>query len=97
MKSTFKIIWTDEAVQGLKNTINQIEINWPQKEVVNFSRLLDKQLKLLQKTRASAPIWINPKTFVSVLSPGKQHFTTKLRRKLFICSLYSTAGRILRN
>ena len=57
MKGTFKIIWTDEALQGLKQTIKQIELNWSQKEVSNFSRLLDKQIELIKENPGIYPYY----------------------------------------
>jgi len=55
MKNIYKIIWTDEAVRGLKRTIKQIEIKWSQKEISNFSKLLDKQLEIIQKNPGIFP------------------------------------------
>ena len=48
MKSTYKIIWTEEAINGLKDTVNYLEQRWTQKELNSFSRLLDKQLIIIK-------------------------------------------------
>lgn len=44
MRNTYKIIWTDEALNNLKAIINYLELNWSLKEIKKFARLLDKQL-----------------------------------------------------
>ncbi|MFV0591418.1 MAG: type II toxin-antitoxin system RelE/ParE family toxin [Draconibacterium sp.] len=47
MKSTFKLVWSDEAIQNLKNIIDYLEQNWTKKEIQKFVRLLDKKLQLI--------------------------------------------------
>ena len=48
MKSTYKIIWTDEAFKNLENIIAYLEKFWTdKKEVRKLARLLDKQLILI--------------------------------------------------
>lgn len=54
MKHTYNIVWTDEALQGLQRTINYLEQRWTQKEIRNFTRLLDKHLNIIKE---------NPKIF----------------------------------
>ena len=48
MKSTYKLIWSDEALQGLKRIIEYLEQRWTQKEIKKFARLLDKQLNIIK-------------------------------------------------
>ena len=47
MKSTYKIIWSDKAINSPKDIIEYLENRWTQKEIENFARLLDKQLELI--------------------------------------------------
>jgi plasmid stabilization system protein ParE len=47
MKSTFKIIWSDEALHGLNQIVNYLEENWTSKEIKKFAKLLDKKLNLI--------------------------------------------------
>ena len=54
MKSTYKLIWSDEALEGLKEIINYLENKFSEKDVKNFAKKLDKQLEIIQ---------INPKSF----------------------------------
>ena len=49
MKNTYKLIWSDEALQNLKRIIDYLEQHWTEKEIKKFSRLLDRQLELIQK------------------------------------------------
>ena len=48
MKSTYKIIWTDESLENLKGIIVYLENRWTKKEITKFSKLLDHQLKLIE-------------------------------------------------
>jgi plasmid stabilization system protein ParE len=47
MKSTYKIVWSDEALNSLRDIIEYLENRWTRKEIENFARLLDKQLELI--------------------------------------------------
>jgi plasmid stabilization system protein ParE len=55
MKSTYKIIWTDEAFKNLENIIAYLEKFWTEKEIRKFARLLDKQLILIKKNPSLYP------------------------------------------
>lgn len=48
MESTYKIIWTDEALANLAKIINYLEQRWTEREIRTFSRLLDRQINLIQ-------------------------------------------------
>ena len=47
MKSTYKLIWSDEALNNLKEIIDYLEHRWTKKEINKFARLLDRQLELI--------------------------------------------------
>ncbi len=49
MKSTYKVIWSDEALKNLKGIIIYLENFWTEREIQKFSQLLDKQLKRIEK------------------------------------------------
>ena len=49
MKSTYKLIWSGEALNNLKGIIDYLENRWTKKEIEKFAQLLDKQLKLLEE------------------------------------------------
>ena len=48
MKNTYKLIWSDEALNNLKSIIVYLENRWSDKEIRKFVQLLDKQLKLIK-------------------------------------------------
>jgi plasmid stabilization system protein ParE len=47
MKSTFEIIWTEEAQKGLNNIFNYLETKWTNREISNFAKTLDDSLYLI--------------------------------------------------
>ena len=57
MKNICKIIWSDEALNNLKEILEYIEYRWTEKELNHFSKLLDNNLNLIQ---------FNPKLFPKV-------------------------------
>ena len=56
MKDTYKLIWSDEALNGLKEIISYIENKFSQKDVKKFSKKLDKRLKTIQLNPESFPV-----------------------------------------
>jgi plasmid stabilization system protein ParE len=48
MKNTYKLVWSDEAIQNLKGIIDYLENQWTKKEIHKFARLLDKRLNIIQ-------------------------------------------------
>lgn len=48
MKNTYKLIWSDEALNNLKGIIDYLENRWTKREINKFAQLLDKQLKLIE-------------------------------------------------
>ncbi len=48
MKDTYKLIWSDEALNNLKGIIDYLENRWTKKEIKKFAQLLDKKLKLIE-------------------------------------------------
>ena len=49
MKSTYKIIWSDEAFKNLQHIVAYLENFWTAKEIRKFAKLLDRQLVLIKK------------------------------------------------
>jgi plasmid stabilization system protein ParE len=48
MKNTYKLIWSDEALNNLKDIIDYLENRWTQREIRKFAQLLDKQLNRIK-------------------------------------------------
>lgn len=62
MKSTFKLVWTNEAIAGLEDIIEYIGNKFSEKDISTFIKKLDDQLKFIQS---------NPKAFpLSAKSPS---------------------------
>jgi plasmid stabilization system protein ParE len=49
MKNTYKLIWSDEALNNLKGIIDYLENKWTRREIKKFAQLLDKQLGLIEE------------------------------------------------
>jgi plasmid stabilization system protein ParE len=54
MVNTYKLIWSEEALENLKGIIEYLEKNWTTREIRKFAQLLDKNLNLIK---------VNPQTF----------------------------------
>ena len=48
MENTYKLIWSKEALEGLKEIFRYLENNFPQKDVKTFAQKFDKHLKIIQ-------------------------------------------------
>jgi len=48
MKNTYKLIWSDEALNNLNGIIKYLENRWSKKEIKRFAQLLDKQLNRIK-------------------------------------------------
>lgn len=46
MKSGYKILWTDNALQELEATLNYLKEKWTAKELKNLAVALEKTLQL---------------------------------------------------
>jgi len=55
MKSTYKLIWSDEALEGLKEIISYIEYKFSEKDARKFVKKLDKHLNIIQSNPESFP------------------------------------------
>ncbi len=42
MKNTYKIVWSEEALNGLKEIISYLESKFSEKEIKNFAKKLIK-------------------------------------------------------
>lgn len=47
MKSGYKILWTDNALQELEATLNYLQEKWTLKELKNLAVALEKTLQLI--------------------------------------------------
>lgn len=56
MESTYKIIWTDEALANLADIVDYLEHRWTKREIRNFAKLLDRQINIIQSNPELFPI-----------------------------------------
>ena len=49
MKNTYKLIWSEEALNNLKGIVDYLEKNWTSREITKFAQLLENQLKLIEE------------------------------------------------
>ncbi len=61
MRNTYKLIWSDEAINGLKEIIYYLESKFLEKDVKKFANKLDKQLEIIQLNPESSPISLESK------------------------------------
>jgi plasmid stabilization system protein ParE len=50
MKSGYRILWTDNALSELSETIEYLEENWTEKEIENFANELEHTIELISKS-----------------------------------------------
>lgn len=67
MRSTYKIAWSDEALNNLKAIIQYLENTWTDKEVKKFARLLEQRILLLEANPFTFPFVNHPKQIRKVL------------------------------
>nr|NQU91434.1 type II toxin-antitoxin system RelE/ParE family toxin [Bacteroidota bacterium] len=56
MKNTYKLIWSDEALNNLRAIIDYLEYRWTNKEIKKFSQLLVHQLYLIEQNPFLYPL-----------------------------------------
>lgn len=89
MKSTFKIIWTDEAFEGLKNILDYLEARWTKREIKKFAKLLEEQLALIQKNPELFPVTQKSNLIRrSVLSKQTTIFYKIEKNSIYLVSLF---------
>ena len=61
MKSTYKVLWTDNAISELKDIIEYIEEKWTEKELRTFSAKLDHTIEIISKSPEIFPTSLEKK------------------------------------
>lgn len=49
MRNGYKILWTDNALKELEETISFLENNWTEKELRNLSNSIENTLNLISQ------------------------------------------------
>ena len=55
MENTYKLIWSEEALENLKGIIDYLERSWTTREIKKFARLLDKNFNLIKENPHTYP------------------------------------------
>ncbi len=89
MGNTYKLIWSDEALENLKGIIEYLEKNWTTREIKKFVRLLDKNLNLIKDNPEIFPKSDQSETFRwAVISKQVSIFYNTENRVVHVISLY---------
>jgi plasmid stabilization system protein ParE len=56
MRNTYKLIWSDEAIEGLNNILTYLELNFALKDVKKFAQRFEKQLELIRENPEIFPL-----------------------------------------
>ena len=62
MRSTYKLIWSDEALEGLKLIFAYLENRFSEKDVKKFAQKFEKQIELITTNPETFPLSPNSKT-----------------------------------
>lgn len=88
MKSGYKILWTDQAIYELKETVEYLENNWTEKELRKFAAKLDHTIELISKMPEIFPESVEKSIFEKLLLRSITIFiieSIKIQLKLFLC------------
>ena len=55
MKNIYKLVWSDEALNGLKEIIEYLERKFSEKDVRKFVKKFNKQIEIIKSTPETFP------------------------------------------
>ena len=62
MKNIYKLVWSDEALNGLKEIIEYLESKFSEKDVKKFVKKFNKQIEIIKSTPETFPFSLKSKT-----------------------------------
>jgi plasmid stabilization system protein ParE len=71
MRNTYELVWSEEALNGLKDIIDYLERKFSEKDIKKFAKKIDKQIEIIKN---------NPETFS--FSPKSRHVRRTIVAKL---------------
>ncbi|UAM97863.1 type II toxin-antitoxin system RelE/ParE family toxin [Polaribacter litorisediminis] len=90
MKSGYNILWSDNAIFELKETIEYLEKNWTEKELRKFSQKLDHTIELISKTPKIFPESYEKKEIrKAVIEKHNSLYYRIIKNSIEIVSLFS--------
>ena len=94
---TYKLFWTEEAINNLEEILDYLVQNWSQKELDNFKSRLKKHLELIQRFPLMFPVSsYNPRLRKAVLSKQTTVFFEIKNEMIFIAYLFANKKDIKR-
>ncbi|MBN2681091.1 MAG: type II toxin-antitoxin system RelE/ParE family toxin [Bacteroidales bacterium] len=55
MKNISKLIWSEEAINNLKEILDYLESKWTERELRNFAKKLERQIDIIKSQPLSYP------------------------------------------
>jgi plasmid stabilization system protein ParE len=90
MKSTFKIIWSEESLDNLDSIVDYLEKNWTNKEIFSFFYGVNRLIRIIKDKPLTFPYSNNLKIRRAVLSKKITIYYTVLDEAVVIISLFDT-------
>lgn len=93
----YKIVWTIKAVDGYDAIINYLELNWTDKEIVNFIKETERIFALLSKHPETFQRSIKHKTLYHGLLNRLTLFTYRIKinkKEIQILTVRSTRQKV---
>ncbi len=91
MASEFKLFWTEEAISNLESILTYISSEWTGREVINFKKILSRQIQLIGQFPLIFPGSIyNPRLRKAVLSKQTIIFYEVKNQIIYIVFLFNT-------
>jgi len=85
----YKIHWSDEAIDNLKEIIDYLSIRWTQREVENFKGKLRQMLDLINSNPELFPVSsYNPRLRKAVLSKQTSIFYEVSENRIYLAYLF---------
>lgn len=91
----FKLIWSQEAVNNLKEILDYLIANWSQKEVIQFKKKLAKQIDLIIQFPKMFPVsFYNAELRKAVLSKQTTLFYKIKGNEIYLVYIFVNARDI---
>lgn len=97
MKNTYRIIWSNVALNNLKEIIYYLENRWTEAEISNFVRLLDKRLASIERNPHLFPFIKHSKSIRrSVLSKQTTIYYQVIKHDIRLITLFDNRQNPIR-
>lgn len=90
MKSGYKILWTQHALEELQKTIKFLQTNWTSRDLRNFAEKLDHSIELISKNPELFPFSESKKIRKAVITKHNVLYYRVKGDTVEILSIFST-------